>query len=317
MPAMPDSPRSRQTKTSTFAQIVHFGTKVPKVGDGSRERPVVERSTGRHSVFRKLAFTLAAVGVLSAPAAAHATAWNTTGASTLPAAESVVPTSPTNAGKIFQWGLSDWEDEFIDPLSSESWTVSHDDRVRNQNGMLTLEGTPTTGRVTATVSTHARRYGRWEARVRSNVEHDGGTPYRVVWELIPARRTCGDGITLATYTVGDDAADMDIRGRSGAAFTESIETDLDDYAWHTYAVEVTPDHISWFVDTKVMMTERRPEALAGNPFRMQFRLEPVHGKRMDSTRMQMDWVRYYTMDRPNALPIEAPRARIQEFTTAC
>jgi hypothetical protein len=235
-----------------------------------------------------------------------------------PTSDSVVPTSPTNAAKIFQWGLSAWEDEFILPLS-DSWAVSDESLVRNQNGMLTLEGTESSGEVTATVDTHARRYGRWEARVRSNVEDDGGTPYRVVWELIHGRHggECGDGITLATYSVGDDAADMDIRGLSGKAFTDEVDVDLEQYAWHTYAVEVTRDHISWFADTKVLMTERRPEALSGRRLRMRFRLEPVAGARMDFTRMQMDWARYYTLDRPGALPIDAPDAEVKEFETQC
>src|SRR5688572_12382847 len=71
-----------------------------------------------------------------------------------PPLDSEVHTYPTNAAKIFQWGLSAWEDEFILPLS-DSWLVSNEDLVRNQNGMLTLEGTADSGRVTATVDTHA------------------------------------------------------------------------------------------------------------------------------------------------------------------
>ena len=231
--------------------------------------------------------------------------------------DSEVPTSPTNAAKIFQWGWSAWEDEFIEPLSSE-WAVSHPDLVRNQHGMLTLEGTADSGRVTATVATHARRYGRWEARVRSDVRDSGGAPYDVVWELIPGPGDrCGDGITMAEYSVGDDVARMDIRSKPEAAFVDELQLDLDEYAWHTYAVEVTRDHISWFVDTQVVMTERRPEALSGRRLRMRFRLEPQDGASMDFTRMQMDWVRYYTMARPNALPIDAPAAEPRRFSTSC
>ncbi len=222
--------------------------------------------------------------------------------------DSAVPTSPTNAAKVFQWGWSAWEDEFLLPLS-ESWAVSDPSLVRNQNGMLTLEGTADSGEVTATVATHARRYGRWEARVRSDVRASGGTPYQVVWELVPARGgVCGDGITLASYSVGDPAARMDIRSRQGAVFATELPLDLQQYAWHTYAIEVTRDHISWFVDTEVVMTERRPEALDGRRLRIRFRLVPTEGAPMDFTRMQMDWVRYYTMERPGALPIDAPSA---------
>lgn len=231
---------------------------------------------------------------------------------------SVIPTSPTNAAKIFQWGLSDWEDEFIDPLSA-SWKVSDYAKVRNQNGMLTLEGTSDGQPVVARVGEHARRYGRWEARVRSNYDERGGTPYKVVWELVPlGRGRCGDGITLATYTVGDSAADMSIRGLDGTAFTDQVPVDLENYVWHTYAVEVTPDHISWFADTKVLMTERRPEALAGTRFRIRFRLEPVEGAKMAFTRMQMDWVRYYTLQRPGAFPVDAPEApQAVDYSPSC
>ena len=228
------------------------------------------------------------------------------------------PTTPTNAAKVFQWGWSAWEDEFVQTPLSEQWAVSDPSLIRNQNGMLTLEGTATSGEVSATVATHARRYGRWEARVRSDVRDGGGTPYRVVWELVPGPGDrCGDGITLASYAVGDPVAQMDIRTRSGVAFHDTAALDLGDYAWHTYAVEVTRDHISWFVDTEVVMTERRPEALSGRRLRMRFRLAPEYGARMDFTRMQMDWARYYTMARPGALPIEAPAAEPAEFTSPC
>lgn len=231
---------------------------------------------------------------------------------------SVVPGAPTNAAKVFRWGLSAWEDEYLLPLSDE-WAVSDPSLVRNQNGMLTLEGTAGSGRVTATVATHARRYGRWEARVRSDVRESGGTPYRVVWELIPGRGdSCGDGITLASYTVGDPIAEMDIRALPGTVFADDASLALGDYEWHTYAIEVTEDHISWFIDTKVVMTERSPEALSGRRLRMRFRLEPVDGQRMDFTRMQMDWTRYYTMERPGALPIDAPPAEERtSFVPSC
>jgi hypothetical protein len=234
-----------------------------------------------------------------------------------PTLGSVAPTWPTNAAKIFRWGSAAWKDEFIEPLS-EAWAVSDPSLVRNQNGMLTLEGTASSGAVSATVATHARRYGRWEARVRSHVRDTGGTPYRVVWELVPGPGDrCGDGITLASYSVGDEVAAMDIRTRPGAAFVEDAALDLGQYTWHTYAIEVTRDHISWFIDTKVVMTERRPEALSGRRLRMRFRLVPVDGARMDSTRMQMDWARYYTMARPGVLPVDAPEAQPAEFTSPC
>ena len=87
--------------------------------------------------------------------------------------------------------------------------------------------------------------------------------------------------------------------------------------FHTYAIEVTPDDWSWFVDTKVIRTERRPVP-GPAPF-------TTHasdwwgspGHRMIPGRMQMDWVRYYTLDRPNARPITAPQLTERTYAGAC
>ena len=66
--------------------------------------------------------------------------------------------------------------------------------------------------------------------------------------------------------------------------------------------------MSWFVDTHVVMTERRPAALTGATYAARFRLVGTPGAQMNPGRMQMDWVRYYSLARPNARSIEAPQA---------
>ena len=230
----------------------------------------------------------------------------------------VAESPPTNAAKVFQWGLAAWEDEFIKPLSKK-WRTSHRRLVRNQVGMLTLDSTRRSGTVWATVPGHGRRYGRWEARVRSEQNGRGGEKYGVLWELIPAGSyACGSkNLTISSYEVGHRRARMQIRTPKGASFSAGIRRDLKDNVWHTYAVEVTKKRISWFVDTKVVRTERRAAALTGTKFQMRFRLDAVKGKRMNPTRMQMDWVRYYTLDRPNAKSVQAPRTDRGSFNPGC
>ena len=68
---------------------------------------------------------------------------------------------------------------------------------------------------------------------------------------------------LSQYTLGTNTAEMHVRNLPNADFTTSRWMYLNDNEFHTFAVEVTPDHISWFVDTKVIRTERRPAALEG------------------------------------------------------
>ena len=76
--------------------------------------------------------------------------------------------------------------------------------------------------------------------------------------------------------------------------------------WHTFAVEVTPKRISWFVDSHVIRTERRPDALSGRKFQVRFTMQAEKGKRMNKARMQMDWLRYWTLQAKNERSTKAP-----------
>jgi hypothetical protein len=73
------------------------------------------------------------------------------------------------------------------------------------------------------------------------------------------------------------------------------------------------------VDKKVLMTERRPEALSHVRYKVRFRMEgnPQVNHVMNESWMQMDWVRYYNLDRPNAKPITAPEAQKTVYNGGC
>jgi hypothetical protein len=264
---------------------------------------MLSRLVARTAVLMVLALIVAALAVLSTVGPARVTP----GRVVAPDLHLLADARPTNAAKVFQWGLAAWEDEFVTPLSRQ-WRTNRPRLVRNQVGMLTLDSTRRSGTVWATVPGEGRRYGRWEARVRAE-EEGRGKSYQVRWELVPAGDyDCGArNIDIASYQVGDRRARMKLRTKSGASFGASKRLNLRDEVWHTYAVEVTRSHVSWFVDTKVVRTERRDAALTGTKYQMRFRLEAVKGKRMKPARMQMDWVRYYNLERPNAKSIKAPR----------
>ena len=89
--------------------------------------------------------------------------------------------------------------------------------------------------------------------------------------------------------------DFYIRSRPARQFEGSLRRGLGQDQWHTYAVEVTPARISWFVDASVIRTERRPKALSGTKFQVRFTMQAIKGKRMNPARMQMDWLRYWTL----------------------
>ncbi len=274
---------------------------------------LVRRSTASAAV---LAVTLGAA-LTSAPSpTASPTSSRTDGAWARDAAP-VSASRPTNAAKVFRWGNATWKDEFREPLSSQ-WLVEPAGLVRNQHGMLTLDSADSGGEVTATLAGPAKQYGRWEARVRGR-SYGRGTPFRVVWELVASDgSSCGArDIVLSDYTLGRNVATMHLRNLPDVDFLKRKVLPLKGNEFHTFAVEVTPDRISWFVDTEVMMTERRSEARTGATYVPRFRLVATPGATMRRGRMQMDWARYYTLERRNARSIEAPPAQQTTYAGAC
>ncbi len=226
---------------------------------------------------------------------------------------------PTNAAKVFKWGLETWRDEFeVDPFGTR-WQSDKPTQIGQQNGMLTIKAFADTGSIAVWPDDQAAKYGRWEARVRAVEKKTDGQPYRFTWQLVPTGgdRCGGSQVTLATYVPGDARARGHVRTLDDHEFRFSRKRDLRSRAWHTYAVEITPDHISWFVDTKVMRTERRTEALAGVKYRPQFAIAGDSAAHMNESWMQMDWVRYYSLKRPNAKSIDAKQMWQRTYDGAC
>ncbi|CAN5566869.1 hypothetical protein BH11ACT8_BH11ACT8_30390 [soil metagenome] len=228
---------------------------------------------------------------------------------------------PTNAGAIFKWGYAAWKDEFLTSRPRPEWTINKSSLVSNKHGMLNIESRRggRGGTITALASDQAAKYGRWEARVRAHRYTYRGTPYTAVWELVPVNKyRCGaKSIVLSSYAPDDARATGAVRTGPANEFSYGLDLDLTNDVFHTYAIEVTTDHVSWFVDTEVVHTERRPEALSGVKFQPRFRLQAVKGATMDHSRMQMDWARYYTLDRPNQKSIEAPAMEQGTYAGTC
>jgi hypothetical protein len=245
---------------------------------------------------------------LSAPSAPHDAAGGPAGTATLTLTSSGYP---TNAGKIFGWGHDQWGDEFVEPVRHHVWTINHPRLVDDQHGMLTINASGKERNVSATAHGHARRVGRWEARIRSQQYGHGRTPYRVMMELIPASAShydCGRrSIVMASYALGRHRAHVYVRN-GAQEFKYGKTRDLGHGLFHTYAIELTKHRVSWFVDTHVIMTERRPAALTGARYTVRFRLHSTTAKRKNAARMQMDWVRYYTLARPDKHSVKAPQA---------
>jgi hypothetical protein len=144
----------------------------------------------------------------------------------------------------------------------------------------------------------------------------------VLTELVPAdpeANHCGaQNIALNAYRIGKSAANLHIRTLPAKEFRGRVRgMNLGKDKWHTYAVEVKPRRISWFVDAHVIHTERRRGALSGVPLSLRFTMEAVPGQAMNQSRMQMDWLRHWGADTKHTKSVAAPRTKRGTYDDAC
>lgn len=244
-------------------------------------------------------------------------------AAPLAAAQAEEP-GPVHAGNTFGWYPAAERYEFHGADVGPEWKLRPGrGNVRHQHGMLTLNS-GLRGHVRATLAGAGHDRGRWEMRWRSRRYERDFTDYTIRTALVPvaaSERRCGaQEIALQEQLAGARRAGFHVRTLPDNAFVARHRPpglNLERDHWHTFAVEVTPDHVTWFVDSQPIVTERRPEALHGKPLTVQFALEAVPGQRMNRTRMQMDWLRYWPLARSNGRSIDAPPARHTTYDGAC
>ncbi|MDO7868674.1 family 16 glycosylhydrolase [Nocardioides jiangxiensis] len=255
-----------------------------------------------HRAVRRLAIVAAALTLLAPLQPADATIWG-----------------PVNAQTEYNWGKPIWQDDFVGPVKSV-WGRSNTTLIRNQNGMLTLN-TGRKGSVTATLHRPGATTGRWEIRLRSKRYSTSATNYTVRTELIPAgdrEQHCGArNIVFEGYKLGSHTANLKIRNLPDLEYTATTtRPNLGTDVWNVFAVEVTSSRITWYVNAKAIRTEKRPAALSGVPFTVRFRMAAVPGKTMNQSRMQMDWLRQYSLNGGRA-PEAVPGTNLGTYANAC
>jgi hypothetical protein len=227
---------------------------------------------------------------------------------------------PINAGNTYGWYRNPMTKYDFESRMGPYWHRHGNGVVRDQHGMLTLN-TTRHGDVSATLDRAGHAYGRWEIRLRSRRYESRHRNFRVVTELIPAgrrRQHCGGNeIGLENYQLGRREAKFYIHRLPDRDFRAFKPMSLANDQWHTFAIEATRTHISWFVDAHVVRTERRPAALADTPLTVRFTMRAIPGQTMNRSRMQMDWLRYFGDRYPSTRSLSAPGTRLSTYRRAC
>jgi hypothetical protein len=225
-------------------------------------------------------------------------------------------TDPLSAAAVYGWGAPDarLSDEFSGSgKPSATWglynSVGHagnglrrPEQITVQDGYVQIAGTSnaTTGGMMGSAVNPA--YGRWEARMRVD-KQGAGNPYHAVVALIPYGVPYNNGagdLDFAEADVDEGVAYVFIHHPTNKQSYASTSVALDE--WHTYSIEVAPDHISWFVDGKVEMTTTNRAAITGKQWTTNLQLDANNPSGLAPSNMQVDYFRYYPLP-PSGAPI--------------
>jgi hypothetical protein len=156
-------------------------------------------------------------------------------------------------------------------------------------------------------------FGRWEVRMR--VDGRGlGHRYHAVVALIP------DGVPYDGGAGDLDFAEADVDEGRAHVFIHypprkqtyaSVPIDLAE--WHAYAIELAPDHISWFVDGTLAMTTTIRAAITGARWTTNIQLDAYYPGDLAPSNMQVDYLRYYPLPEDGARLLPGPVPTTDNF----
>ena len=223
------------------------------------------------------------------------------------------------------WGAPGWSDEFDGPALDAGWSVydspghagnglRRPGQVTVADGVLTQTGTADALSAGMLRTDHADRTGRWEFRMRADQRDEGGAPYHLVLALIPVGVPYDEGerdVDFAEADLGEPGVWLFVHHpprRQAYAMAE-----LDMTAWHTYAVEIADDHLTWFVDGRPQVTLRETQVLPTTPLAANIQLDANVPAGLNPARLQVDWVRYHPLPAGGVPVPDAPEAPIGEY----
>jgi hypothetical protein len=249
------------------------------------------------------------------PSTTSTTTWPTTA----PPRGTPSTSDRTTASQTYTWGVSlfDFAWVFGDSLSARpyrgsvrkgSWTEYNDGggRISSHNGGLYFDskrvnapGPGDFGTTMATMQGNPMTYGRWEVRMRARSDETGNGDYLVRAELVPAAvgdYDCGaHNITLGEVTAhGNTIVGGVTAGDRRWTYRRTVTGGLNNVSFNA-AVEVSKQHITWFINGKPVGTVKSAEAVSDLPMTLRVTLVGDGQREMNDTDILSDWQRGFSL----------------------
>jgi hypothetical protein len=226
--------------------------------------------------------------------------------------------SPGTAAARYHWApsLFDFAWEKGESLTSppwrgtnqKGWWLDYSDgggRVSKDGGGLVFdskrlndEGPGDFGTTRATLQENPIAFGRWEIKLWPKVDESDAKDYQLRFELVPEKAQ-GDicrTITVADFTDHGTTVNFGVNAGKNK-WTGSAEVGKIDFRTMAFALEIGPDHITWFVDGEPVGTVTDPNAIAEIPRTMRISMVGDAGREMNRTTLKSDWQRGFPLTR--------------------
>ena len=198
-------------------------------------------------------------------------------------------------------------------------------RVAKRSGQLSVSsgrtdryGSGNRGTTATTLHGNAQSYGRWEAKLRT-VTLTRGERYLVRAELVPERARdydCGaHNITIAEVRQGESTALIGA-AKGTSRWTRTIDLGNIESSSPSVAVELMPDHVTWFVNSRPVGVLDAGKIAGGVPMTLRLSLVGSDDREMANTTLLSDWQRAFPLNHSPGV-LKGPSLTRSKGTASC
>ncbi|WP_060715177.1 glycoside hydrolase family 16 protein [Pseudonocardia sp. HH130629-09] len=211
----------------------------------------------------------------------------------------------TTAAETLGWGEPKVADEFEGTSISGDWNAydgpGHGgngrrtpDAISVADGQLTITGSENGDAGGMAWSPHSQQYGRWEGCAQSP---PGAGSLHTLFLLWPTAENWPEGGEVDFMEISDGTRQKVEGflhyGSDNSQTQGSVEIDATE--WHAFAVEWTPDKITYLVDGKPWFTDDDKSHNPPGPMHLTIQLDYFGGDASGGAAMHVDWVRQYEL----------------------
>ncbi|MCO7192315.1 family 16 glycosylhydrolase [Pseudonocardia sp. McavD-2-B] len=212
----------------------------------------------------------------------------------------------TTAADTLGWGEPKVADEFEGTSISGDWNAydgpGHGgngrrtpDAISVADGQLTITGSENGDAGGMAWSPHSQQYGRWEGCAQSPAP--AASSLHTLFLLWPTAENWPEGGEVDFMEISDGTRQKVEGflhyGSDNSQTQGSVEVDATE--WHAFAVEWTPDKITYLVDGEPWFTDDDKSHNPPGPMHLTIQLDYFGGDTSGGAAMHVDWVRQYEL----------------------